>query len=395
MNTPVSGASPWSQLPTDIGQRLRPALPSVVAEVIATIAREVPAYSRPLEGAFGAAVRRGVEVALSRFLDLPGSMQPALQPSDRGVYLALGRGELREGRTLDGLLAAYRIGARVAFRRFAALARTEGLDPDALVALAEATFAYIDELSAASVEGFATEQSNRAGDRDRLRARLLELLVSGAGDDTAIEEAAAQAGWPLPDDVVPVVTPPEHADGLAARLGPAALVGPSVESVVALVPNPATDQEWRTLRRLLRGRRCVISLPTPCRELAASLRIGALALRLLDPPPSDNPRATEPLVVDERLVDLVLRRDPVLTAALAQRELAPLVDLRDGARQRLTETLLVWLAYRGERNRVADALHIHPQTVAYRLTKLRQLFGEALVDPDRRFALELALRSLR
>jgi PucR C-terminal helix-turn-helix domain len=398
MKTSVSGASPWSQLPADIGHRLRPALPSVVAEVIDTIAREVPAYSRPLEGAFGADVRRGVEVALTRFLDLPGSTQPALQPSDRGVYLALGRGELRQGRTLEALLAAYRIGARVAFRRFAGLARTEGLDPDALVALAEATFAYIDELSAASVEGFATEQSHRAGERDRLRARLLELLVSGAGDDTAIEEAAANAGWSLPDDVVTVLTPPEHADGLAARLGPAALVGPSaepVESVVALVPTPATEQEWLTLRRQLRGRRSVISLPTSCRDLAASLRIGALAIRLLDPPPSHSPRATEPVVVTERLVDLVLHRDPALTAALAERELAPLADLRDDARQRLTETLLIWLAYRGERNRVAAALNIHPQTVAYRLTKLRQLFGEALVDPDRRFALELALRSVR
>jgi hypothetical protein len=387
MKTSVSGASPWSQLPADIGQRLRPALRSVVAEVIATIAREVPAYSRPLGGVFGADVRRGVEVALTRFLDLPGSTQPALQPSDRGVYLALGRGELRQGRTLEALLAAYRIGARVAFRRFAGLARTEGLDPDALVALAEATFAYIDELSAASVEGFATEQSHRAGERDRLRARLLELLVSGAGDDTAIEELAAQAGWSPPDDVVPILTPPEHADGLAARLGPDALIGRSSESVVALVPTPATEQEWLALRRQLRGRRSVISLPTPSRDLAASVRIGALGLRLLEPPPS------EPVVVAERLVDLVLHRDPALTAALAERELAPLADLRDDARQRLTETLLAWLAHHGERNRVAAALHIHPQTVAYRLTKLRQLFGEALVDPDRRFALELALRA--
>jgi sugar diacid utilization regulator len=153
------------------------------------------------------------------------------------------------------------------------------------------------------------------------------------------------------------------------------------------VPTPATEQEWLTLRRQLRGRRSVISLPTPCRDLAASLRIGALALRLLEPQPS------EPVVVAERLVDLVLPRDPALTAALAERELAPLADLRDDARQRLTETLLAWLAHHGERNRVAAALHIHPQTVAYRLTKLRQLFGEALVDPDRRFALELALRA--
>src|SRR5437879_6086727 len=99
MNT---GTPPWAGLPTDIGPRLRPALPDVAAGVIDTIAREVPSYSRPLEGSFGAGVRRGAEVALSRFLDLPGSEQPALQPAERGVYLALGRGELRQGRTLEG-----------------------------------------------------------------------------------------------------------------------------------------------------------------------------------------------------------------------------------------------------------------------------------------------------
>jgi DNA-binding PucR family transcriptional regulator len=44
---------------------------------------------------------------------------------------------------------------------------------------------------------------------------------------------------------------------------------------------------------------------------------------------------------------------------------------------------------------VAEALHVHPQTVAYRLGQLRTLFGDGLNDPDRRFALELALRARR
>jgi hypothetical protein len=391
MNT-TAGLPPWAGLPTEIGRRLRPALPDVAGELIDTIAREVPVYSRPLEGSFGAGVRRGVEVALSRFLDLPGSTQPALQPAERDVYLALGRGELRQGRTLEGLLAAYRVGARVAFRRFAELAQEAGLESSVLVTLAEATFAYIDELSATSVEGFAAEQSHRAGERDRLRASLLELLVSGAADDVAIAQAADRAGWPLPDTVAPVVTPLEHGAALAIRLGPEALVAPSADVVVALVPAPTTEPSWQTLRRTLRGRRCVVGLPTPRRDLAASLRLSTLALRLLDPPPSDGTGATEPILVAERLVDLMLARDPALAAALRERELAPLNGLRDGPRQRLTETLLAWLAYRGERNRVAAALHVHPQTVAYRLTALRRLFGEALIDPDRRFALELALR---
>ena len=101
----------------------------------------------------------------------------------------------------------------------------------------------------------------------------------------------------------------------------------------------------------------------------------------------------DPLIVSDHLVDLIVNRDAQLSAALIARELAPLDSVRDNTRDRLAETLLAWLSYRGERARVAEALHVHPQTVAYRLGQLRTLFGDALTDPDRRFALELALRA--
>jgi DNA-binding PucR family transcriptional regulator len=42
---------------------------------------------------------------------------------------------------------------------------------------------------------------------------------------------------------------------------------------------------------------------------------------------------------------------------------------------------------------VVAGLHVHPQTVRYRLNRLRELYGDALDDPDARFELELALRS--
>jgi len=132
---------------------LRPRLTDVVEEVIAAVAVAVPAYARPLEGRFGDGVRQGVEVALGRFLELPGTTEPALTPDSRRVYAALGRGEVRQGRTLDGLLSAYRAGARVTLRRMSRDALEAGLDTEALVALGESILAYIEELSAASAEG--------------------------------------------------------------------------------------------------------------------------------------------------------------------------------------------------------------------------------------------------
>jgi DNA-binding PucR family transcriptional regulator len=89
---------------------------------------------------------------------------------------------------------------------------------------------------------------------------------------------------------------------------------------------------------------------------------------------------------------LLLRSDRRLAAELAAARLAPLDGLAPASRQRLIETLATWLAEQGRLQAVADRLHVHPQTVRYRLGRLRERFGEALEDPDARFELELALR---
>src|SRR5207244_4173321 len=168
---------PWELLPADALAAWSPELPALADEIIDAIRAEVPAYARPLEGAFGAAVRRGVGEALAQFDQLVRDPE-AGRTRGRNVYVALGRGEVREGRSLDALLAAYRVGARVAWRRLAAAGLAAGLPAETLVLLAESIFAYIDELSAESAEGFAQEQADRAGEVERRRAALIDLLVS-------------------------------------------------------------------------------------------------------------------------------------------------------------------------------------------------------------------------
>lgn len=380
-------ATPWKTLPPGLGDSVRPFLRDVVDEVIATIPSEVPSYARPLEGRFGQGIRMGVEVALGRFLDLPGTDSPALAPQDRDVYLALGRGELLQGRSLEALLAAYRVGARVAFRRFADLAGR--IDPGLLMPLAESVFAYIDELSAVSAEGYATEQSRRAGESDRRRGELLTLLLSGTADPPSVTAAAAAAGWAVPDEVVAVVVEEEHAAGLRTRLGPDALVAPYAGEVVALVPSPARAAAREALRSALVGWRAGVGPSRPWVAAPSSLRMAQQAAALL----ARGLVRVEPVFADEHLADLVVHRDPELVASLAALRLAPLAELRDSSRDRFAETLLAWLQHRGERRHVAAALHVHPQTVGYRLGRLREMFGEVLDDPQGRFELELALRA--
>jgi DNA-binding PucR family transcriptional regulator len=103
--------------------------------------------------------------------------------------------------------------------------------------------------------------------------------------------------------------------------------------------------------------------------------------------------AGSPLVTDDFLPELLLHADGALAADLAARALAPLDEVRDSTRARLLETLRAWLDEPGQVTRVAERLHVHPQTVRYRMAQLRDLFGARLDDPDARFELALALRA--
>src|SRR3954469_4795087 len=109
--TKTARSEPWHALRPELADAIEPELREATEEILATIAREVPEYARPLEGAFGVAIRTGVSEALRQFVALIRDPEAGRDPG-RDVYVGLGRGELREGRTLDALQSAYRVGAR-------------------------------------------------------------------------------------------------------------------------------------------------------------------------------------------------------------------------------------------------------------------------------------------
>jgi sugar diacid utilization regulator len=100
-----------------------------------------------------------------------------------------------------------------------------------------------------------------------------------------------------------------------------------------------------------------------------------------------------PIVADEHLGALMLFEGRALARRMAARRLAPLAELTEKAAGRMRETAIAYFDYRGNSVAMARALHLHPQTVRYRLNRLRELFGEQLDDPGARFELEVALRS--
>jgi PucR C-terminal helix-turn-helix domain len=376
---------PWHELPADVAGVLRPVLPEVADEMIEAV-RTVPAYARPLEGQFEEGVRTGVQEALRHFLAEIEAGGP-VQRSD--VYLALGRGEMRSGRSLDSLLSAYRVGARVAWRRFAAAGVVAGLEPDTLYLLAESIFAYIDGLSAESAEGHALEQSAVAGEAQLRRRRLVRLLVRDPPEDeAAVQAAASDAAWALPRTVGLLAIGGQNRHAVAPRLPVDAIAEAVGELVCAVLPDPDGPGRREEAERAVVGAQAVAGLGPAVHWTDAGLSFARAqaALALGDGRPGL-------IVASDRAGELLLRSDPDLAAELAADRLAPLAGLSDGSRARFVETLRIWLAEQGRLGQVARRLGVHPQTARYRIGRLRELFGERLEDPDERFWLELALRA--
>jgi hypothetical protein len=375
------------RLPPSVAEALRRELPPLAEEILAVIAVEVPAYARPLEGKFGAGVNRGVQIALSHFLELAEGEPGASPALGRELYVDLGRAEVRAGRPLDALLTAYRVGARVSWGRLAEVGLRSGLDGPALVALAAAVFAYIDELSAASAQGFAAEQSALAGDRDR-RLRSLALLLVGGAPAAQLDAAADSAGWAPPATLTPVLVPGPGALDLAGRWDDRSLVVDEEDGALLLLPDVDGPGRHARLDRLLGGRAAVVGLPAPWAgvSLAVPLLRRAAALVAAGELPSGRP-----VSVEDELGRLVVHADPAALAELRHRRLTPFADLTERGRERLLPTLASWLRHQGDRQAVALELAVHPQTVRYRVGLLRDLLGDALDDPQHRFELALVL----
>jgi hypothetical protein len=383
---------PWDALPPEVAMILRPELPALAEEMIEAI-REIPEYSRPLEGQFGVALRAGVEEALAQFLRL--IEEPGLERGEwAGVYRALGRAEMREGRSLDSLQAAYRLGARIAWRRFAAAGSGAGLPPETLHLLAEAIFAYIDELAADSVEGYARAQSAAAGERERRRAVLLALLLERPSVELrAVRQAARDAHWRLPRTLAAVALEPDaDARVIAARLGPDALGGDDgAGSRCLILPDPEGPGRRAIVERALPGAPAAIGPAVPPADARRSLDWARQALDLARRGVIEGGGLVD---ASDHLVALALMGGEDRLRELYARRLAPLHRLRPAVRRRLEETLLAWLRA-GSAPAAARALHVHPQTVRYRLAQLGELLGDALEDADARFEIELSLRFTR
>jgi hypothetical protein len=373
--------TPWQRLPADLAPAMRPRLPATVD----TIADKTAATFEGDGGAkFERDVRTAVQVALDRFVDLAGTAEPALPPPIREVFVALGAGEARENRGPEILLGALRTAARLMLRTASeSLAAKRPVTVDELIDLADATSAYVDELAAACTDGLARQLREQAGEGDRRRRQVADLLLRGGAPPEVARDAAAGIGWPRLDVIVPVLLPPDQARDARFRFGADAVVAErGRDAVLLLRSGPRADRA--ALTETVLGRGAVVGPALGWAEVPEAVRLAERTAELITV-------REEPIFAEDHFAALALRGETGALAVLSARRLAPLRGLRANQREQLLVTLESWLRHWGSRTAVSAELFVHPQTVSYRLKRLRDLLGDDLDDPVARFELQLVL----
>ena len=382
-------------LPPEAVAAVRASIDPLVASVVEAIAEESAVYGDVLGGPEGTGIRIGIGQAVRAFLDaIERGERPGSETAE--IWRRLGEAEFQAGRSLDGLRAAFRTGTRAVWRGAADLAASAGIPTELVISLAEAIFVFSDELAGEVVEGYLRMQSDEAGELERRRRRLATLLLDEAGwDGEAVARAAALARWAVPRSLAVLAVAGQSPGAVARRLGVEALVGGDAIGVFLVIPDPDGPGRAAELERAAGGELVCLGPTVAPREAGRSLGWARLGLRLAERGALTAERRGGLTRVDEHLGSLVVLSDEALAVGLMGARLAPLLELPDAERDRLVETLAAWLAHQRHVPGIAAELHVHPQTVRYRVNRLRELLGDALDDPGGRFELELALRIRR
>lgn len=316
----------------------------------------------------------------------------------------------REGVPLSALLAAYRLGAQVAWAEAVKLVGDEPARLRAGLDLATSLMNWVDEVSGAVAQAYLEEFERLWSDREAARRDFLDGAISGALTDDEVRARAEALG--LDPDAPFAVT----IVALAEPTDDEATVRIAQHRIRQLINELPTGERSLTI---VRGAELVVLLPAASDEGPES--VAAQLRPLLQPGDAKLPafragigRARDSLtelagsyreaaialsaaraggghavvVYGEVLLEELLLRERGVSRRLAQTILEPLEPYPD-----LRATLTEYLTYGPSLPAVARRLFLHPNTVAYRLARVRELTGRDPKSPAGVAELYLALRA--
>ncbi|MER7675525.1 helix-turn-helix domain-containing protein [Streptomyces sp. NPDC096934] len=391
-----------TRTPVDVRERVRQEMvadPRVVEAVVAAVHAQVPAYAA-LAGSRLPEVRAIAAWGLERLLHL-WATDSGLGPSDLRRFRGIAAARAADGRPVRAVLRAYRVAATVLTDEIAA--RAPELTASDALALTRMLLTALDTLSEEMASAYAATSEDLAADRDRALRLLLDDLIAGRHASAgAPADRAARLGVQLPDPAVLLVAEPAGPDrpdmthdavtalrdALDATGAPEVTWATTVRGprAVLLVPAAVTPAAGEVLRaRDLRG--CAVTAESLDR-IAVAHRLAADAL---DTAPAHAYRGGRLLTdADAHVLALLAGRPALPPDAVARLVLGPLTDPGQG---HLLAALTAYLDT-GSANAAARELHLHAQSLRYRLRRVRDLTDRDPRDAWQRLTLDIA-RTIR
>ncbi len=363
------------------------------------------------------AIAKACEAGLDLFLATAREARPATAEELRRVA-QLGILQARSSQSVEPILAAYRIAARVAWEEILRAWRGHPeATPEAIMLTANYVFAALDQVAAEVTKTYlhAREQHMQRG--TRARARLFHALISDNFDsELELQKQALALNMPIvASGYVAIVSKLVVGNGDGARGGESlAEVAASLDSprgAMHHVTDPSTMVTlWpaESSKDVEAARQFVTQLHKEAVDRSGPARARVRAgiggyhpgLRGISRSYLEAQQAIEagrklrPEAVahghDEVIPHLVLAQNPMLAERFVAHSLGPLLDVRTRGREQLLVTLEAYLAH-GSVKDAAAALNLHRHTVLYRLDKLRELLGADFDTPASRLRLQLAL----
>jgi sugar diacid utilization regulator len=344
-------------------------------------------------------------------------------PADDRIFAPVRDGGARrvhQDISLESFQRATRLWGHVLWE--AVLEESDPADPEereAALVIAGRIMRHVDEMSRHVAEAFLNELQNTWSDREVVRRDLLDDLVSGQGDTERVRRLARSLKLSLADRYVAIVLrgpdalAEEQADqALAARVAlrrivelarrhlragcSSVLVGMRHGEVVALCPSeePGSVEE-------IRGRAVALAAALAEAEVCVGVGDSHPDLAGIAVSYTEARDAAEiavgigvtgrPLYFDEVLIDHMIRSTPHADRILDS-TLRPLVEYDEAKQAELVPTLRAYLASGFNLTRSAEVLHVHPNTVVYRLRRIRELSGRDPQRPDDLLLLFLGLK---
>ncbi|WP_304454405.1 CdaR family transcriptional regulator [Nocardiopsis sp. YSL2] len=405
-----------------VGAELARDRAALVDRIVAEVYERVPAYQALHESQL-TEVRAIAAWLVTRSLELWTAGAAGLAPEDVERLRGVGRARAADGRSIDAVVRAHRVGSAAAVR-LVAEASADRLDAADVFALSELWLTAIDQISESLSVGHT--EAARLLDTDVERARrtfLDDLLIGRQSSRGAVRDRARILGLTPPDPAVLVVaepasqpsgTAPRPASGSGQGSGPVtgsvagtgSGSGPtvSVPGAMALLDliEPTGADPLLTTRA---GRAVLLVAPADAAQVTAVLggrpwRGCVLAPRALTGMSAayrlaDDALETAPphafghegvLGEADACVLALLNGGPATPDAVRRAALGPLLSEGNA---HLLETLRTYFGA-GAATTAADTLHVHPQTLRYRLRQVRELTGHDPHRPWPRFVLETA-----